>query len=247
MYPFPQSVNPAVRSHMDAQTAFLNDMSKSLFQSFQQMCDLNIRLVQTMLEESTIAGQQMLTADRQTNVLSAAASRAQPATEKLRAYQQHISKLAADAQVQLAKVAEEHVQNTTRTAQQLAEEVARTASEETERGMRTQQDTMRKFADPFAQTGNGQAQPAWESRERAGASLQSGAEGMRQGANAQGGSAQSGSAQSGSAQSGSAQSGSSQGSHTQGGSTADMQGQAGMRSGASDAHGQPQGNPSRNP
>jgi phasin family protein len=224
MYPFPQSVNPAVRSHLDAQTAFLNDMSKSIFQSFQQMCDLNIQLVQTMLEESTIAGQQMLTADRQTNAISAAAARAQPASEKLRAYQQHISRLAADAQVKLAKVAEEHVQNTARTAQQLAQEVARTANEETERGMRTQQENLRQFSDPFSHTGNGQA--AASERERAGASLQSGAQGM-----SQGGSAQSGSAQSGSSQGGSSQSGSSQGSSAQGGSgggsAADMHGQSG--------------------
>jgi phasin family protein len=212
MYPFPQSVNPAVRTHLDAQTAFLNDMSKSLFQSFQQMCNLNIQLVQTMLEESTIAGQQMLTADRQTNALSAAAARAQPASEKLRAYQQHISRLAADAQVQLAKVAEEHVQNTTRTAQQLAQEVARTANEETERGIRTQQETLRQFSDPFAQSGNGQASSGSE-RERAGASLQSGAQGMSQGGGAQGGNFQSGSSQGGSSQGG--------------GGGADMHGQAG--------------------
>lgn len=155
MYPFSQSVTPAVRTHLDAQTAFMNDMSKSLFQSFQQMCDLNIQLVQTMLEETALAGQQILTADRQTEVLSAAASRAQPATEKLRAYQQHISRLAADAQVELARVTEEHVQNTTRTARQLADEVARTASEETQRGLRQGQDTLQRFVDPFT-VGNGQ-------------------------------------------------------------------------------------------
>ena len=64
MYPFSQSVTPAVRTHLDAQTAFMNDMSKSLFQSFQQMCNLNIQLVQTMLEETALASQQILTADR---------------------------------------------------------------------------------------------------------------------------------------------------------------------------------------
>ena len=110
MYPFSQSVHPAVRSHLEAQTAFMNDMSKSLFQSFQQMCDLNIQLVQTMLEETTIASQQLLSADRQSELLSAAAARAQPTSEKLRAYQQHISRLAADAQVELARVTEQHVQ-----------------------------------------------------------------------------------------------------------------------------------------
>jgi phasin family protein len=180
MYPFSQSVTPAVRTHLDAQTAFMNDMSKSLFQSFQQMCNLNIQLVQTMLEETALAGQQILTADRQTEVLSAAASRAQPATEKLRAYQQHISKVAADAQVELARVTEQHVQNTTRTARQLADEVARTATEETQRGLRQGQDTLQRFSDPFA-TGNG------HDRGQGSASMQSGGAGSSQGAGSQSG------------------------------------------------------------
>ena len=206
MYPFSQSVNPAVRTHLDAQMSFINDMSKSLFQSFQQLCDLNIQLTQTMLEEATQTGQQLLTADRQTDVISAAASRAQPATDKLRAYQQHISRVAADAQVQLARVTEQHVQETTRTARALADEVQRVTTEETERNMRTQQESMRKFTDPFtqnsAQRGNG-------SEARGGASMQSG--------------------QSGSSQGGS-QSGSSQGSSV-GGSQGDTTG--GMHAGSS--------------
>lgn len=170
MYPFSHSVTPAVRTHIDAQVSFLNDMSKSLFRSFQQLCDLNIQLTQTMLEETTMAGHQLLTADQQSDVIGAAASRAQPATEKLRAYQQHISRVAADAQVELARVTEQHVQETSRTARALADEVARVATEETERSMRTQQETMRKFSDPFQeayQRGNGSAQ-------RSGASMQSG-------------------------------------------------------------------------
>lgn len=132
MYPFSQSVHPAVRTHLDAQTAFMNDMSKSLFQSFQQMCDLNIQLVQTMHEETTLASQQLLTAERQSELFSAAASRAQP-----------------------ARVTEQHVQNTTRTARALADEVARTASEETERGLRKQQDTVQRFVAPFVRQGFG--------------------------------------------------------------------------------------------
>ena len=155
MYPFAQSVTPAVRSHMDAQMSFVNDLSKSLFRSFQQMCDLNIQLAQTLLEETTLAGQQVMTHQRPTEALSAASVRAQPAAEKLRAYQQHISRVAADTQVELARVAEQHVQETTRTAKALADEVQRAASEETERGIRTQQETMRKFSDPFQTAGAG--------------------------------------------------------------------------------------------
>ncbi len=129
--------------------SFINDLSKSLFRSFQQMCDLNIQLAQTMLEETTLASQQAMTHQRPSEALSAASVRAQPAAEKLRAYQQHIQRVAADAQVELARVAEQHIQETTRTAKALADEVQRAASEETERGIRTQQETMRKFSDPF--------------------------------------------------------------------------------------------------
>ncbi len=155
MCPFPQTVNPAVRTHVDAQTAFLNDMSKSLFRSFQQMCDLNIQLVQTMLEETTLASKQVMSVDRQSELLSAASSRAQPASDKLRAYQQHLTRLAADAQVELARVTEQHVQNTSRTARALADEVARDATEQTERGLRAQQETVRQFSDPFKRMADG--------------------------------------------------------------------------------------------
>jgi phasin family protein len=184
MYPFSQAVTPAVRNHLEAQTSFMNDMSKSLFRSFQQMCELNIQLAQTMLEESTTASQQMLTAERQTDTIAAAASRAQPATDKLRAYQQHISRLAADAQVDMTRVTEEHVQKTAQTARALADEVARVASEETERGMRKQEETMKQFSDPFSTSGSrqdGQMASRGNTSSSGSATLQSGTPGSSQG------------------------------------------------------------------
>ena len=157
MYPFPHSVNPAMRSHVDAQTAYMNDITKSIFRSFQQMIDLNIQLTQTMLEETALIGKQMVSADRQSELLSAASSRAQPASDKLRAYQQHITRLAADTQVELARVTEQHGQTTARTARVLADEVARDATEQTERGLRAQQETARQFSDPFLRDGTSQS------------------------------------------------------------------------------------------
>jgi phasin family protein len=169
MYPFPQTVAPAVKTHVDAQTAFLNDISKSWFRSIQQICDLNIQLVQTMMEETALASKHVLNADRQTEVLSAAASRAQPASDKLRAYQQHITRLAADTQVEIARVTEQHIQNTSRTARALADEVARDAKEQTERGLHAQQETLQKFADPFTRQGDGAASPSQRSTGAEGA------------------------------------------------------------------------------
>jgi phasin family protein len=149
MFPYSRSVIPAVRTHLDAQTAFLNDVSKSIFHSFQQLQNLNLQLVQTLLEETTLTSKQLLTADQHTDVIDAAASRAQPAVDKLRAYQQHLSRLAADSQVELARVAEEHIQQTSQTAKALAEEVARTAVEDTERHIQKQEQSIHQFSDPF--------------------------------------------------------------------------------------------------
>lgn len=149
MFFFSHSDTPAVRAHLNAQTAFLNDMSKSLSRSFQEMCQLNIQLGQTMLEESTLIGQQLLTTERPTDIISATAARAHPASEKLRAYQQHLSRVTADSQVEFAKVAEQHVQETSRTARALADQVANTTVEQADRAIRQQEESLKNFRDPF--------------------------------------------------------------------------------------------------
>ncbi|GAB3466675.1 hypothetical protein GCM10027321_33070 [Massilia terrae] len=153
MYPFSQAVPPAVKTHLDAQTAYMSDMSRSMFRSFQRMCELNIQLMQAMLEESTLAGKQMFSPPHDADTMSATAARAQPASDRLRAYQHHVSRLAADTQVELARVTEQHAQNTTRTARAMADEVARGASEAAERGMHGQQESVRRFADSVTRAG----------------------------------------------------------------------------------------------
>jgi phasin family protein len=151
MYPFPQSASPAVRSHVNAQIDFFNALSRSLTRSFRDVCELNIQLGQTLLEESTLVARRLMTTDRPNDALSAAVERAQPTGDKLRAYQQHLSRLAASAQVDLSRVTEQNVQETSRTARALADEVARVATEETDRNMRRQQDALKNFQDPFKQ------------------------------------------------------------------------------------------------
>jgi phasin family protein len=162
MYSFSQSITPAARSHFDSQVAFFNDLSKSLSSSFRSLCEANFKLGQTMLEESMLAGQRMLTTGRPGEAIQAATAGVQPASDKLRAYQQHISRLAADAQVDLARVTQQHSQETSRTAHALADEVSRVAAEATDRNVRQQEETLKNFRDPFQQKGpqggNGSAQ-----------------------------------------------------------------------------------------
>jgi phasin family protein len=175
MYPFSQTVTPAAKTHLEAQLSFFNDLSKSLFRSVQQYSDLNIQLAQTLLEESTQVGQQIIIAHRPTEAISAAASHAQPTAEKLRSYQQHLSRIAADTHVDLSQVAEEHIQETSRTAKALADEVARVTSEEAEKTLRSHQDAVEKFTDPFRTDGQRQARSS-EGRSQAAPNGQSGAE-----------------------------------------------------------------------
>jgi phasin family protein len=136
---------------MDAQAAFLNELSQTVSRSFQQVFQLNMQLGQSLLEEATGTAQRMLTADRPTDALSAAASRAQPATDKLRSYQQQLSQLAATTQVDLSRASEQHVQETSRTARVLADEVTRVSAEATDKSLRQQEETMKSSREAFVQ------------------------------------------------------------------------------------------------
>ena len=155
MYPYAPFVVPAIRTHMDAQVAFFNELSKALFGTLKQVCDLNIHLSQTLLEEATLVGQQFITQQHPAEALSAASARAQPTADKVRTYHQQLSRIAADAQVELARVTDQHVAATSQTAKALADEVQRAAAEETDRGILAQQEALRKFNDPF-QGGTGE-------------------------------------------------------------------------------------------
>ena len=153
MFPFPKAVTPAVRSYLDAQVSLMNDVSKSIFQSFQHMFDLNMKLARTMLEEMVTASQQLATQTNPAEAISAISTRAQPSAEKLRASQQHVSRVTAEAQVEPARGADQHVPETTRAAKVLADEVQRTAVEEAGLGMHKHQETIRNFVDPLKETG----------------------------------------------------------------------------------------------
>lgn len=152
MFPYSPSNNPAVRSHLDSQFAYFNDLNQALTGSFQAVCEANLRLGRTMIEETMQTGQRMLSSERAVDAIGAAAAHAQPASDKVRAYQQHLSRLAAEVQVELARVNQQHGPETARTAHALADEVTRISTEETARSMQQQEDLIKKFRDPFQPT-----------------------------------------------------------------------------------------------
>lgn len=151
MFPFSPASNPAVRSHVDSQFAYFNDLTQAIASSFQNVCQANLKFGQSMVEETMGAGQRMLNDGRSGDVFGTVAACAQPASDRLRAYQQHLSKLAADTQMELARVTQQHAPEHTRTANALADDVSRVAREETERSMQQQAEVLKKFRDPFMQ------------------------------------------------------------------------------------------------
>lgn len=157
MFPFSQQVTPAVKSHLEAQWSLFNDISKKVFDSAQKVNELNIQVAQTVMEESLSNARQVMVAKDPYEALSIAAAQAQPAAEKIRAYQQHLTNIAAGAQVDIAKTTESHVPETSRTAVAVAEEVTRKASEETEKATQRQRAAMEKLTNPINRPGDGNA------------------------------------------------------------------------------------------
>lgn len=149
MFSFSQPINPVLRAHLDSQLAFFNDLSNSMSGSFQSVCQANVKLGQTMLEETLNAGQRMLATQNATDVLAAASSGAQPAADKLQAYRQHLSSLVADAQVDMARLTQRHGQEASRTAHALSDEVTRVTAEAADRNIRQQEEALKSVHDPF--------------------------------------------------------------------------------------------------
>jgi len=101
MHPFPQSVIPAVYSHLNAQVAFFSELPLAVSRSFQQAYWMNMQLGQTLIDEALLVGLSMVPTKRATETPSVAASHTQPTAEKPRADQQCLSQPTADAQVDL--------------------------------------------------------------------------------------------------------------------------------------------------
>jgi phasin family protein len=146
---FTQPMPPSAKAHLESQFALWSDMSKQLFTTVQKINELNIQVAQTVMEESITSTRQVMEAQTPYEALSIAAGQVQPAAEKMRAYQQHLTNIAATTQVDLAKTAETHVPETSRTASAVADEVARRASEETQKATQRQKEAIDKLTTPI--------------------------------------------------------------------------------------------------
>jgi phasin family protein len=143
------AISPAFKSQVEAQFSFFSDVTNKIFNAVQKLNELNVQVAQTVVEESLSNAQQLISSKDHHDAISVVAGQAQPAAEKLRAYQQHVQNILAETQVNLAKTAESHLPETTRAAEAIVKEVAQKASEETEKSAQRQRAAMEKLTNPI--------------------------------------------------------------------------------------------------
>lgn len=142
---FTNSISPALQAHLDAQLNFVTELSRKMFDTALRVNELNTRLAQELLEEAASANQRILTARGGSEAMSAVASQVQPGTDKLRQYQQKLSHLMADANVEMNRTAETHLPEASRTAVAFADELVRKTAEETAKATQRQREIIDKM------------------------------------------------------------------------------------------------------
>jgi phasin family protein len=145
--------SPAMQAQLETQFSLMTDMTKGLFDSIQRLNELNIQVAQTVMQETMTNAKEIMGASNQHEVLSITAGQAQPAAEKVRAYQQHVQNILTETQANLTKTFGSHVPNATRAAEEVVREAAQRASEETAKATQRQKASMEKLTTPIR--GNG--------------------------------------------------------------------------------------------
>ena len=141
----PQSLSPALKSHLETQCNFATELSRKLFDTAQQLGELHLRLAQDLLQEWNSASQQLLCARDTGEFMSLAAAQLQPGSDKLRQYQQQLGNLVANANVEMNRTAETHIPEASRTAVAFADELVRKTAEETEKATQRQREIIEKM------------------------------------------------------------------------------------------------------
>lgn len=157
---FNQQIAPSAKAHLESQFAFATEMTRQLFGAVQRINELNIQIAQTAMQDALSSTREICNAQNPYDVMSAAACRVPPATERLRAYQQNLTDIAAKAQVDLARTAETYVPQTSRTASAVADEVARRAAEETQKAAQRQREVIEKVSMPIPKQDAGKSSGA---------------------------------------------------------------------------------------
>lgn len=146
---FQTTQSPALKRQMDSQFSFYSDVFKRMFDGVQKINELNIQVAQAVMDESLTRTKDLMQSTDAQDRLSISAGQVQPATEKMRAYQQHVENILAETQVGIVKAAESHLPNVAHAVEAVAQEVVQRASEETAKATQRQKAAVENLTTPI--------------------------------------------------------------------------------------------------
>ncbi|RJG08231.1 phasin family protein [Massilia cavernae] len=121
--------NPALKSHVDTQLSFFNELAQRSLDSARKLGELNLQLGRQLLETTLDAGRQLAACTDPFQAGAIPMRLAEPVARHLRGYQQALVGVVAGAQAELTHAAETHIPEAGRSAQALADDFARRSAE----------------------------------------------------------------------------------------------------------------------
>ncbi|WP_327076086.1 MULTISPECIES: phasin family protein [unclassified Janthinobacterium] len=143
---------------MEVQLAFMTDLFRKAIDTAQKVTELNMRLAQELIEDMTSANRHLMATKDATEFASVATTQLHPSIAKLRNYQQRLSNVLANANVEMTKTAESHMPAASRAAAAVADEIVRAASEETDKATQRQRAAIDQMNEAARRGANGMEQ-----------------------------------------------------------------------------------------
>jgi phasin family protein len=122
------SDNPALRSHLESQANFMTELTNKAVDTLHQLSELNLKLARQTIEASIYSSRELLNCSDPMQLAQVAMKQVQPATERVRTYQQHLLNVLAGAQADFTHAAEARIPAAGRSASAAADDMARHAA-----------------------------------------------------------------------------------------------------------------------
>jgi phasin family protein len=109
MPPVNEQFVDAARASLEARLSVVTELSINAIESIQQIVDLNLNAATATAEDSAVAAKQLLAAKDPEEFLSLSVAQAKPAAARAIEYNLHLTAIAAATQAEIARVAEEQI------------------------------------------------------------------------------------------------------------------------------------------
>ena len=94
--------NPALKSQLDTQLSFMNELYQKTYDALRKLMELNMRATQQAMEDAIEASRQLMACSDPVQLVNTAIGQVKPAADRLRDYQQQLMGVLTGSQVEIA-------------------------------------------------------------------------------------------------------------------------------------------------